>query len=71
MRKKKGRKEEYRLYFSEGTDRFYLLDIIAHDGMEHPVFTANSKDAMTFPSVEIATNYGRRLRKHGYMMHIQ
>ena len=70
MKPDQSRKVEYRLYFSEGQTRFFLADIIAHDGMEHPQFTVEWRRAMTFHELQTAIAYGRRLRAMGYQMHV-
>ena len=71
MKPDQSRKIEYRLYFVEGRSKFFLYDIIAHDGMEHPHFTVEWRSAMTFADLKTALSYGRRLREMGYQVHVE
>lgn len=62
---------KYRVYFMEGPMKFYLVDIIAHDDLEHPQFSVERKNAMVFRAVDNAVKYGKRLRMMGYQVHIE
>ena len=60
----------YRIYITEGFRKFYLMDIIIHDDMEHPQFGVDWSHAMTFPSLYVAMDYRKRLIDLGYQPHI-
>lgn len=60
----------YRLYIIDCGSRFYLVDVIIADNMEHPQFSVEWSRAMTFPSLAKAMDYRARLITMGYAPHI-
>ena len=61
----------YRIYIFEGRRKFYLMDVIVHDNMEHPQFGVDWSHAMTFPNLRTAMHYRQRLIDLNYQPHIE
>ena len=51
--------------------KYYLVDVIAADGMEHPVFDTDARRAMPFLTLRTAMDCRTRLIAMGHDPHIE